>query len=74
MYMQIGKGAKIMLEQYNDILTVAEVAEILLTGKNRIYDMVRDGSLSHLRMGKMIKIPKESVIEFIREGSGLHNR
>ena len=58
-----------MLDAYGDILTIGEACEILMIGKNRCYNLLRDGSIKGFRIGSTWKIPRESVINFIRESS-----
>ncbi len=60
-----------MLEKYKDILSVSDVAEIFGTGKNRIYQLMKDGQLKNLRMGKVWKIPKKAVEQYIKEQCNL---
>ena len=60
-----------MLEQYNDILRVEDVAEALMIGRNRVYELINSNEIKSMRIGRNIKIPKECVIEYIRNKSGL---
>ncbi|MDO5425254.1 MAG: helix-turn-helix domain-containing protein [Eubacteriales bacterium] len=54
-----------MLEQYDDILTVYEVAEIMKIGTTQAYKLVRSGKLNTFKEGKDWKIPKQSLIQYI---------
>lgn len=56
-----------MFEQYDDILTVEEVTEILQIGKNAAYDLFRSGDIKCFRLKRRWKIPKQSIIEYIIE-------
>ena len=60
-----------MFEHYDDILDVYTVAIMLCVGRNRIYELLDSGELKGIRIGRVWKIPKEAVEEFIRTGSGL---
>lgn len=61
-----------MFEEYEDILTVPEVMEALHIGKNRVYELLSTGELQGFRIGKKIwKIPRESVINYVRKAAGL---
>lgn len=55
-----------MLEQYQDIMTVYDVAEALFIGKNRVYELWGKGILKGFRIGRVWKIPREVVQEYIR--------
>lgn len=54
-----------MLNNYEDILTVSDVAQILYIGKNRVYELLDNGDLKGFRIGNVWKIPKEAVQEYI---------
>ena len=54
-----------MFEGYDEILTVAEVMEILYVGKNTVYRLLNEGELNAFRIGKTWKIPKNCLEEFI---------
>lgn len=55
-----------MLENYNDLLSIADIQEVLCVGKNRAYDLLKDGTIPSLRIGKSWKIPKEAVIPWLK--------
>lgn len=49
-----------------------EVAEMLMVGKNRVYELLNKEELKGMRIGKSTwRIPKEAVLQFIREQSRL---
>ena len=54
-----------MLEKYDDVLSVKEVQEILKIGKNRAYALISNGEIKCIRLGKIYKIPKRSLINFL---------
>lgn len=56
-----------MFEQYPDILTVEEACEALRIGYNAIYSLLMSGKLRAYRNGRIWRIPKESLIEFVRK-------
>lgn len=60
-----------MLEQYQDIMTVYDVAEALFIGKNRVYELLEKGVLKGFRIGRVWKIPRDAVEEYVRAQSGL---
>ena len=55
-----------MFNEYEDIMTIADVMEALHIGKNRVYELLANGELNGFRMGRPWKIPKESVIDYVR--------
>ena len=54
-----------MLEVYDNILTIPEVADILKIGTSQTYKIVRSGQLKGFKEGKDWKIPKKCLIEYI---------
>ena len=56
-----------MLEAYDDILTIPEVADILKIGTSQTYKIVRSGQLKGFKEGKDWKIPKNCLIAYIKQ-------
>ena len=54
-----------MFTEYDEILTVTDVAEILYTGRNTIYELLASGDLKGFRIGKSWRIPKQNLEEYI---------
>ena len=55
-----------MLSDYKDILTVADVAEILMCGRNKVYELLGNGSLKGFRIGKSNwRIPRKNLETYI---------
>jgi excisionase family DNA binding protein len=61
-----------MLSEYPDILTTDEACEALRIGYNALYDLLQSGKLKAYRNGRLWRIPKKSVIEYILEQSKLN--
>lgn len=55
-----------MFSDYNDILCVAEVCELLMIGRNRCYELLNSGALKGFRVGKNTwRIPKKNLEMYI---------
>ena len=54
-----------MLDAYNDILSVGDVCEILFIGRNRTYELLKNGSLRGFRVGRTWRIPRKSLESYI---------
>lgn len=63
-----------MLSQYGDIMSVWDVADVLFIGKNRVYELLESNQLKGFRIGRVWKIPKEAVKEFILTQSRLNGK
>lgn len=60
-----------MLNDYQDIITVSEIADTLYIGKNRVYELLESGAIKGFRIGRVWKIPKEALQEYILTQSRL---
>ena len=60
-----------MLEQYQDILTIEELCEILKIGRNRAYELLDTGQIKGFRLGRPWKIPKLSVEHYLKKQAGI---
>ena len=61
-----------MLSEYPDILTTDEACEALRIGYNALYDLLQSGKLKAYRNGRLWRIPKKSIIEYVIEQSKLN--
>lgn len=63
-----------MLEQYDDLLTTDEACEVLKMGKNALYELLASGSIKAFRNGRVWRIPKLTLVEFICTRSKLNRK
>lgn len=54
-----------MLRDYPDILTTEEACEALRVGYNTLYSMLVKNELKAYRNGRVWRIPKQAVIDYI---------
>jgi excisionase family DNA binding protein len=54
-----------MFKNEPDVLTVPDVVRLLKLGKNTVYKLINDGTISSIKMGKKIIIPKVCLVEFL---------
>jgi excisionase family DNA binding protein len=56
-----------------ELLTVEEAQHVLGIGRSKAYEMIRRGELPALRMGRLVRIPRRALRQWIEEhteGSG----
>ena len=53
-------------------VSVEELMPILGIGRNSAYELVRSGRLRSVRVGRKLRISKESVMDFLRNSSRSH--
>ncbi|MEE5993759.1 MAG: helix-turn-helix domain-containing protein [Oscillospiraceae bacterium] len=51
----------------NDIMKLEEVMQYLDIGKNTLYGLLKSGELDAFKIGKVWKIPKKSVEEYVNK-------
>lgn len=51
----------------NEIMKFEEVMEYLNIGKNTLYRLLNNSEISAFKIGKVWKIPRKSVEEYIRK-------
>lgn len=69
------KGVDItMLEQYDDLITISDLREILNIGRNAAYDLLNQGAIPAFRIGRNWKIPKDAVIFYLSQWQRLKHR
>ena len=54
-----------MFEYYEVLITPEDVADMLGIGMNSVYKLLRSGSIKAMRIGRIWKIPKRAVQEYI---------
>lgn len=53
------------LSNVPDVLTIHDLQSLLNIGRSTAYRLVRQGMIGHVRIGKVIRIPKRYVVDFI---------
>jgi excisionase family DNA binding protein len=53
-----------MFTEYDDVVSVADVANMLHISKVTVYDLLKSGRIFTLRVGRRYIIPKKSIIDF----------
>ena len=55
-----------MYENIPEVMTLKECQEILKVGKNTMLELLHTNQIEGFKIGSRWKIPKESVVEFLR--------
>ena len=59
------------INDVSTLFTVLELAEYLGIGRNRAYDLLKNGIISGFRIGATWKVSKAAVDQYIMKNSGL---
>lgn len=60
-----------MFEPYDDLVTIEMLCEMLSIGKNVAYNLLNQKEIKAFRIGRVWKIPKKAVEEYILTSSNL---
>ena len=60
-----------MFAEYGDVLTAEEACEALRIGYNALYDLLNSGKLKGYRNGRVWRIPRLALQEYIMEQAKL---
>jgi excisionase family DNA binding protein len=58
-------------EAYSDLVTIEEICDILAIGKNTAYRLLKNQEIAAFRIGRVWKVPRESVTNYILDKSKL---
>jgi len=47
------------------VLSVEDIADTLAIGRNAAYQLVKDGNIQSIRVGRSIRIPRNALIQFV---------
>lgn len=54
-----------MFVDFPDVLTIADIKKALGVSSKMAYMLISSGKVRHFRMGKLIKIPKRYLLDYI---------
>ena len=64
--LSIKKGGYLNLfKAFDDIVSVEELCKMLHIGRNKACELLRSRKIKSVRIGKVYKIPKKYVIEYL---------
>ena len=55
-----------MFVSYPDVVSVAQLQQMLGIGKNTAYNLIKKKIIKSVRIGRVHKIPKANVIKYIK--------
>lgn len=61
-------GREKIFRDYPDVLTPQQVQEMLGVGQRMAYQLLREGKIQNVRMGKLYRVPKAAVIDNLYSG------
>ena len=61
-HMEMTTGAR---ESESLLLTVEEAASLLRIGRNTCYELVRQGRVPSVRLGRLIRVPRHALVNWL---------
>lgn len=55
-----------LMNQYDEVMTIEQFMDYLSIGKNTAYKILNSGQIKSFKIGRVHKIPKISVDEYIQ--------
>ena len=59
----------IFQNSYNEMITLDDLCEMLSIGKNTAYRLLQTGQIHAFKIGRIWKIPRDAVSEFVEKKS-----
>lgn len=56
-----------MFDSYPDVVSVEEIQQMLRIGKNAVYQLLKDGAIKSIKVGKRYVVAKKYIIDFLIE-------
>ncbi len=56
---------KEIFSDYPDVVRIEEIQSMLNIGRNSVYELLKQGLIKSIKIGKKYIIPKQSVINFV---------
>lgn len=56
------------LEKYPPVLSVADVAQILGITPKTVRNLIKNGEIASIKVGRLIRVPKDRLVEYLERG------
>lgn len=57
---------RIVFTEYPDVMDVKQVSQLLGVSTKTVYKLIREGSLSALKIGREFRVPKVVLMKYVR--------
>ncbi|MDL2205435.1 helix-turn-helix domain-containing protein [Christensenellaceae bacterium OttesenSCG-928-M15] len=57
---------RIVFKEYPDVLDVKQVSKLLGVSTKTVYKLIKDGSLSSLRVGREFRVTKVTLMKYMK--------
>jgi excisionase family DNA binding protein len=57
---------RIVFKEYPDVMDVKQVSKLLGVSTKTVYKLIKDGSLSSLKIGREFRVPKVMLMKYMK--------
>ena len=57
---------RLVFKEYPDVMDVKQVSALLGVSTKTVYKLIRDGSLSSMKVGREFRVPKVSIMQYAK--------
>ena len=57
---------KVVFREYPDVMDAQQASKLLSVSKKTVYKLIRDGSLTALKVGREFRIPKVNIMRYVK--------
>ena len=54
-----------LFKDYDDVVTIEDIMNMLHIGRTTVYELLKDGTIYSVRIGKRYIVPKQAIINLI---------
>ncbi len=58
-----------MFNEYPEIMSITDLRSALHIGRTKAYELVSSGEIKSIKVGKAIRIPKKSLLDYVNKTS-----
>ena len=56
-----------MFETYPDVVNIEQIMNMLKLGKSKVYELLRNNIIRHVKIGSKYIVPKQAVIDLFND-------
>ena len=65
--MSQNKMYKFLFREYPDVMDVKQISRLLRVSTKTVYNLIRNGSLPYLKVGREFRVTKVAVIQYVNQ-------
>jgi len=66
MYTTSSKASRASFADYPDVMDINQVSELLGVSTKTVYKIIRDGTMSSMKVGRAFRVPKANIMRYMK--------